>query len=126
KTGSYKYLGDSHWDLAYFHQSNSVLDSAFYHYRKALNSFEQLPESKMSELRKAKMLYNMGRIQDSFKDYLGAETSISAALRIFDEQEDSRRIYNCYNMLGIISSGMWDSEKSWEYYKKAGTYLDKI
>ena len=126
KTGSYKYLGDSHWDLAYFHQSNSVLDSAFYHYRKALNSFEQLPESKMSELRKAKMLYNMGRIQDSFKDYLGAETSISAALRIFDEQEDSRRIYNCYNMLGIIASGMRNSDQSLEYFEKASLYLNDI
>src|SRR5690606_21780248 len=125
ETESYKYLGYSHWDLATFFQFKGTLDSAFYHYRKALNSFELLPESDPNDSRKARMLYNMGRIQDSYKDYLGAETSISTALRIFDNLGDSRRIYNCYNMLGIISSGMWDSEKSLEYYKKAGTYLDK-
>lgn len=126
ETKAFKVLGDSHWDMASFYQSHSALDSAFYHYRKALNSFEQLQESKMADLRKAKMLYNMGRIQESYKDYLGAEASISEALRVFDDLGDSKRIYNCYNMLGIIAIGMGDGDKSLEYYKKASTFLDKL
>src|SRR5690606_18272750 len=92
ETGSYRSAGDSHWDLASFFQKQSSLDSAFYHYRKALQNYEQLPESSGNLSRKARMLYNMGRIQDSYKDYLGAETSISAALRIFDDLGDTRRI----------------------------------
>src|SRR5690606_22510247 len=123
---AYKYLGYSHWDLATFFQFRGTLDSAFYHYRKALNGFELLPESNSNSSRKAKMLYNMGRIQDSYRDYLGAEASISAALRIFDNLDDYRRIYNCYNMLGIITRGIGYRDKALEYYKKSSTLLDKI
>jgi len=126
ETNSYNNLGDSHWDLASFFQSNSVLDSAFYHYRKALNSYEMLPDDKLSNSKKARMLYNMGRIQDTYKDYLGAETSISAALRIFDDLGDTRRIYNCYNMLGIIAGGIGNNDKALEYYDTAGTYIEKL
>lgn len=127
KTKSYKILGNSHWDLATFFKSYGALDSAFYHYRKALNSFERLPPNTPSKLSlKGRMLYSMGQIQDSYKDYLGAEISTTSALRIFDEQEDTKRIYNCYNLLAIIASGMGDSEKSLEYYEKAGSYLDKL
>lgn len=127
ETKSYKVLGNSHWDLASFFKSYGALDSAFYHYRKALNSFEALPKNTPSKSSlQGRMLYSMGQIQDSYKDYLGAEISITSALRIFDELGDTKRIYNCYNLLGIIASGMGDSDKSLEYYEKAGTYLDKL
>ena len=122
----YETLGYSHWDRGDFFQSYGVLDSAFYHYQKALKSFEKLPSNPSSEASKGKMLYSMGRIQDSYKDYLGAEISITSALKIFDDLEDTKRVYNCYNMLGIIASGMDNSEKSLEYYKKAGDYLNKL
>ncbi len=126
KTDMYTPLGNSHWDLASFFKSYGALDSAFYHYRKALNSFEKLPKSTSSDITRARILYSMGQIQDSYKDYLGAEISTTTALRIFDEQKDYKRIYNCYNLLAIIASGMGDSDKSLEYYEKAGTYLDKL
>lgn len=126
QTGAYWSLGDSHWDLASFFQRESQLDSAFYHYRKALDSYEMLPDDDSNKSIKARMLYNMGRIQDSFKDYLGAETSIAEALRIFDELGDNRRIYNCYNMLGIISGGIGNNENALEYYDVAGTYIDML
>ncbi|RIV68523.1 hypothetical protein D2U88_15025 [Flagellimonas aequoris] len=116
-------LGNSHWDLAFFFESYAVLDSAFYHYKKALNSFERLPADESLQS-KGIMLYNMGRIQDSYKDYLGAEISITSALKIFDELGDDLRIHNCYNVLGVIANGIGDSQKSLEYYKKAGEYLN--
>ncbi|KAB5491885.1 tetratricopeptide repeat-containing sensor histidine kinase [Flagellimonas hadalis] len=126
ETDMFTPLGYSHWDMASFFKSYGALDSAFYHYKKALNSFEQLPKSPESSSLKARILYSMGQIQDSYKDYLGAEISATTALRIFDELGDTERIYNCYNLLGILSSGMGDSEKSLEYYQKAGSYLDKL
>ncbi|WP_318345416.1 hypothetical protein [Flagellimonas baculiformis] len=126
ETNMYTPLGNSHWDLASFFKSYGALDSAFYHYRKALNSFEKLPKSSSSDMLKGRMLYSMGQIQDSYKDYLGAEISITSALRIFDGLDDTMRIYNCYNLLGIISSGMGNSEKSLEYFEKASTYLEKL
>ncbi|RIV41998.1 hypothetical protein D2V05_18000 [Flagellimonas pelagia] len=124
KSNDFKNIGFSHWDLGDFLQDHSVLDSAFYYYRRALTSFERLPADSTSKSLRARMLYSMGRIQDSYKDYLGAEASISSALKIFDELGDTKRIHNCYNVLGVVAIGMGDSQKSLEYYKKAGEYLN--
>jgi signal transduction histidine kinase len=126
KSKMHRVLGNSHWDMAYLFSSYGVLDSAFYHYQKALKSFEQLPSDSISNSNKGRMHYLMGRIQDSYKDFLGAEISITSALRIFEDLEDSERVYNCYNMLGIIASGMDDSDKALEFFKKAGAYIDEV
>nr|WP_299068760.1 ATP-binding protein [uncultured Allomuricauda sp.] len=126
KRNNYKILGESHWDMASFMLSYNVTDSAYFHYRKAYKSFNKLPVDSTSLSLNARMLYNMGRIQDYFKDYLGAEKSITKALRIFDDLNDYRRIYSCNNMLGIIAGGMNNSKKSLEYYKKAGLNIKKI
>ncbi|KQC28907.1 hypothetical protein AAY42_02585 [Flagellimonas eckloniae] len=121
-----KILGESHWDMASFMLSYNVMDSAYFHYQKAYKSFNKLPVDSTSLSLNGRMLYSMGRIQEYFKDYLGAEKNIAEALRIFDDLDDNRRIYNCTNMLGIIAGGMNNSEKSLEYYKKAGDYIKKF
>ncbi|MEO9513541.1 MAG: ATP-binding protein [Flavobacteriaceae bacterium] len=123
---NYKILGESHWDMAAFMDSYTMLDSAYFHYQKAIKNFDQLTVDSTSLALKGRMLYSMGRVQNHFQDYLGAEKNITEALRIFDNLEDYRRIYNCNNMLGIIASGMNNSKKSLEYYKKAGENIKKI
>ncbi|MER3319062.1 MAG: sensor histidine kinase [Allomuricauda sp.] len=120
-----KILGYSHWDLAIFMEKMGVTDSSFYHYKKALNSFEQLPIDSTSKSLKARMHYGMARIQDSYKDYLGGEISATAAIKIFDELEDNYRLYNSYSALGIFANGMGDSDKALKSYEKAREYLDK-
>lgn len=120
-----KILGYSYWDLATFMEQKGVTDSAFYHYKKALNSFEQLPVDSTSQSLRGRMLYSMGRIQDSYKDYLGGETSVTAAIQLFDELDDYYRLYNAYNVLGILANGMGNSKKSIESYEKAREYLGK-
>lgn len=120
-----KILGYSYWDLAYFLEVKGVTDSAFYHYRNALERFEELPVDSTSKSLRGRMLYSMSRVQDSYKDYLGGEISATAAVRIFDDLEDNYRLYNAYNMLGVLASGMGNSEKSIESYKKASEYLIK-
>ncbi|MDC6364930.1 MULTISPECIES: sensor histidine kinase [Flavobacteriaceae] len=122
----YMPLGESHWDLAYFLQSYGVMDSAYFHFRIAYKNFNRLPLNSETQSLKGRMLYSMGRIQDFNKDYLGAETNITEALKIFNDLEDNQRIYNCYNVLGIIASGMKNHQKSLEYYEVASTYLDKL
>ncbi|MGX1929091.1 tetratricopeptide repeat-containing sensor histidine kinase [Flagellimonas sp. 2504JD4-2] len=124
--GIYKALGESHWDLAAFFKSYGVMDSAYFHYKRAYRSFNQLPMDSTSLSLRGRILYSMGRIQDYFMDHLGAEENITEALRIFDDLEDYRRIYNCYNILGITASNMKNSEKALEYYIKAGAYVNKF
>ena len=122
----HKILGDSHWDLASFYRSYGLLDSTYFHYRKAFRSFDKLEVDSTSLSLKGRMLYSMGNIQDSYKDYLGAEISITQALKIFDNLDDELRIYNCYNVLGSIASGMGNGEKSLEYFEKAKLQLNKL
>ncbi|AEM72439.1 putative signal transduction histidine kinase [Allomuricauda ruestringensis DSM 13258] len=125
EAGADKTLGYSYWDLAGFLQSYGVMDSAFYHYKNALNSFEQLPVDSTSQSLRGRMLYGMARVQDSYKDYLGGEISATAAIKIFDELEDEYRLYNAYNVLGVLANGLGDSDKSLKSYEKAREYLDK-
>ena len=122
----YKTLGESHWDMASFFRNYGVLDSAYFHFRSAYRSFEKLPDDSMSLSLRGRMLYSMGDIQDSYKDYLGAELNITRALRIFDELEDPLRIYNCYNILGIVAGGMGDRKKAVEYFEKAKAQLNYL
>ncbi|MFT0715435.1 ATP-binding protein [Flagellimonas lutimaris] len=118
-------LGYSHWDLASFFNSYGVTDSSFYHYKKALGSFEKLPADSTAKSLKGRMYYSMARLQDSYKDYLGGEISATAAIKIFDELEDNYRLYNSYSALGILANGMGDSDKALKSYEKAREYLDK-
>ncbi|WP_222984356.1 sensor histidine kinase [Flagellimonas meishanensis] len=126
KAKIYKNLGESHWDLASFFRDYGVLDSAYYHFRAAYRSFDRMPVDSTSQSLRGRMLYSMGNIQDSYKDYLGAELSIAQALMIFQELDDNLRVYNCYNVLGVIANGMDNNKKSIEYYEKAMGYLDDL
>lgn len=126
ESGMYNALGNSHWDMGHLFNSHGVLDSAFYHFQKALKNFEELPKDSVSQSLQGRMLYSMGKIQDSYKDYLGAEISITSAMRIFEDLDDVKRIYNCYNLLGIIASGMDDRDKALEFFEKASTYIDEL
>ncbi|WP_437395218.1 tetratricopeptide repeat-containing sensor histidine kinase [Flagellimonas lutimaris] len=125
EANAYKILGDSYWDLALFMENKGVTDSAFYHYKEALKSFEQLPVDSTSKSLRARMYYNMARLQDSYKDYLGGEISATTAIKIFDELGDNYRLYNSYSALGMLANGMGDSEKALKSYEKAREYLDK-
>ena len=118
-------LGYSYWDLAVFMENKGVTDSAFYNYKKALNSFEKLPVDSTSKSLRGRMLYSMARIQDSYKDYLGGEINAASAIELFDELEDNYRLYNSYTVLGILATGMGNAEKSLQSYRKAREYLDK-
>jgi hypothetical protein len=121
----YKVLGYSYWDLASFLKPYGVLDSAYYHYNKALNSFDRLPKDSTSQSLKGRMLYSMAQIQDSYKDYLGAEINVTSALKIFDDLDDQERIHNCYNLLGTIANGRKEIDQALYYYGKVGDYLKK-
>lgn len=118
--------GESHWDLGTFYDNNGKRDSAFYHFRAAYQSFNQLSVDSTSQSRKARMLYEMARTQDYFKDYLGAEENAVKAIKIFDDLGDKQRLHRAYNLLGIISNGQKNRDKAIEYYQTARTYLDQF
>ena len=61
KKKEYNTQGESHWDLGTFYDNNGKRDSAFYHFRAAYHSFNQLPVDSTSLSRKARMLNEMAK-----------------------------------------------------------------
>ncbi|GLU44533.1 ATP-binding protein [Allomuricauda sp. NBRC 101325] len=120
-----KISGYAYWDLAAFLQSYGVMDSAYFNYQEALKKFEQMPIDSTARSLRARMFYNMGRVQDSYQDYLGGEINVTTAIKIFDDLEDNFRLYNSYNLLGVLATGMGNTKKSMEYHQIARQYLDK-
>lgn len=125
-SGNYMVLGESQWDMASFLKRYRVIDSSYYYYQKAYQSFNRLPQDSVSRSLKARMLYGMAQAQDDFKDYLGAEISAAKAIQIFDNLGDYQRLYGCYNLMGVIQSGLKNEKKALEYFQKAGDYLKDL
>ncbi|MEM9076604.1 MAG: ATP-binding protein [Bacteroidota bacterium] len=123
---NFKILGEAQWDMAAFFRYYDVIDSCYYEYQLAHQSFNRLPSDSLSEYSKARMLYGMARAQKDLKDYLGGESNATKAIKIFDELDNERSLYDSYNLMGIISSGQNNEEKALEYFQKAGSYLEKI
>lgn len=121
----YATLGKAHWRLSSFFEKQGKLDSTFYHYRKALKSYEQLPADSTTYSQRGKMLYSMGRVQSTYKDYLGADRSIAEAITHFRKAGDYKRLYRCYNMWGITAVERNDGERALRHYTEAQRYLEQ-
>lgn len=114
-------LGNSHWDLAYYFQSKTVMDSAFYHYFEANKIYEELN----NQIYSARILYNMGVIQNEVKDYTGAEINIIRAIEKLKPFQKNERLYNSYNLLGTVSIGLKEYDNALEYYNQALDYFNR-
>jgi signal transduction histidine kinase len=68
----------------------------------------------------------MARIQKDEKDYTGSEVSITEAIEVFQDLKDYRRLYTCYNLLGIIFRNLENYEQSLKYHNDALSYLQKV
>ncbi len=122
----FKILGESQWDMASFFRRYLVVDSSYYYRQLAYQSFNQLPQDSISQSLKARMLYGMALAQNDIKDYLGAESNVTKAIKIFTDLGDNSRLFDSYNLMGNISSGQKNEEKALEIHQKARTYLKSL
>lgn len=117
-------LANAHWDLAHFfsYTTSSSKDSAYYHFAVAQEIFKSLG----NPLNSGRMLYLMANTQNEIKDYTGAEANAVKAIEIFKELNDHERLYECYNLLAIISKDLLEYDRALDYYKTVESYLNKI
>lgn len=115
-------IGDAHWNYGSYYQKKEVIDSAYYHYHKAYESFKVVKHP----LYTANMLYNLGFIQGRIKDYTGAEISLYEAIAIFNKLNRPLNLYRCYNYLGIIYNNLEEFDRSIYYHNKALEYLEQV
>lgn len=114
-SGNLNKLAEANWDLANFLYKQNVPDSAYLYYFNA----HQLYKEAENKYYSARMLLNMGIMQEKFKDFLGSEVAIIEALNTFEELGKAKQLYISYNNLGIVFNGLEEWEYSNEYYKKS-------
>jgi len=109
----------------YFSQINKN-DSAYYYYYNARKIYELLNDLQ----NESNVILNMANIQESERDYIGAEINaikgieIAKTLPISDSNNFNLWAFN--NLIGIVSSKVKRFDKSIEYHNKAVAYAKKL
>lgn len=109
------YLGD------YF-ESKTQLDSAFSYYLKSEKTYKQLKDNVNSgklALYKAGILYAAGIFTES-------EIGAVNALRLLSKTDNTRLLYECYNLLGISLQETNQYKKSLHYFNLALEQVENL
>jgi len=115
-------LAEAYWDLAAFFTKQSVLDSAYYNYYEA----QKIYESKGDNIKSGKLLLQIGSVQESVKDYVGAETNIILAIERFKRTKSNRDLFFAYNNLGIVSKDLKQYARAIDYFTEALFYANQL
>lgn len=116
-------LAGAYWDLGYYYEIRSKIDSSYYSYAKAQKLYEALGSFK----NEGKIWINIANIQSKAKDYKSSEVSSTNALLLLKSLPDTEReIFDSYNNLGSVSNSMNKHDKALEYYNQALTYQKQI
>ncbi len=105
---------NAYWDLAYFYEKESLLDSSYASYYKAYQKFSELD----NYAKAGKMMLNMAISQEKARDYVGSENSSFRALELLPEIK-KKDIYAVHNNLAIIYNGLNEFNKAVEHHKLA-------
>jgi signal transduction histidine kinase len=105
---AYSYLGD------YYFKTSSK-DSAFFYYLKAEKIYSKLKD----DVNLAAININKANVLWLESDFFGAESATLSALKHLRSGGDTRKVYESYTLLGLISNELSDYEKALQYQQKA-------
>ncbi len=108
-------LGEAHWDLGNFFYRENVTDSSYYHFYRAYTLYKKAD----NEFYAARMLLNMGILQENVKDYIGSEVTTIKAMNIFEREDKKKQLYIAASNLGIVSNGLNQYENAIKYHQEA-------
>ncbi|MEM5563743.1 tetratricopeptide repeat protein [Psychroserpens sp. AS72] len=101
---------------------------SYNYYLNALKYYEALDNLK----EKAAVLISIATIQDDAKDYLGSEQNAIEVLNLLNTIEQNEGIslnddlYNCFNLLGIVSFKLENYDESLKYHEQALALTKKL
>ncbi|WP_299250584.1 sensor histidine kinase [uncultured Lacinutrix sp.] len=117
-------LANANFILGYAYDEESKQDSAYFYYSKAVKQYEALGDTKDY----INVLSNMSYIQQSERDYIGAEINTVRALKTLEKlpnnEENNFAKWDKYNLLGIISGELKNFDKALEYYNLSISVLE--
>lgn len=109
------YIGD-------YYDGKTQIDSALYYYIRAEKLYTSLKDNlnsgKMS-LYKAGIFYDAGSFDES-------EIETVKALRLLSKTDNTRLVYECYNLIALSLKELNDYKESLNYFKLALTQLEKL
>lgn len=113
-------------NLGYYFYSQKRNDSAYYYFYNSRKLYELLKDIR----NESNVILNMANIQESERDYIGAEINaikgieITKTLPISDN--NNYNLWSLNNLIGIVSSKVKRFDKSIEYHNKALSYAKKL
>ena len=105
---SYRYLGG-------YYKYSEILDSSFIFYTKAEKIYVKIKDN----ISLANILLNRGIVQSKAGDYLGAELSLTRAYNIYKDSNDSEKLYDTLNQLGLVYNELKEFDKAIFFHTKA-------
>lgn len=108
--------------LATYYTSKFQNDSAYFYYSKAEKLSKQIKQKPFL----GSILMNKAELLTYQKDFTGAETLATEALRIGNAKKDNSLVYNCYLILGKSLKGLNNDEEAMSYYLKALEKTDEL
>lgn len=115
--------GSNLGSLYRFFQKN---DSSYYFYSQALKYYKP---NEISEPKATALLY-IADIQEVEKIYAGAEEAVIKSILILNQLPETQnrldKLWNAYNLMGIISRQLGNYSKAIEYYEKSNEYAQRI
>lgn len=113
-------IGIASLNLGWYHHFNMVQnDSAYYYYSRAAKTFDEIGELD----RQVTTLVNLADIQDTERDYIGAEANSIKAIKILERLPETENYLSTkwilYNLLGVINLKLELYNASLEYHNMA-------
>ncbi len=114
-------LGEVYRDLAAFFKRYNVQDSAYFQYREAQNFFEAIND----QLRLARLLIDIGRVQSYVGDNVGAENTLLKTIEKLKPLNEFEDLSRCYSVLADNAKLLGDLERALKDYTESLRYLEK-
>lgn len=112
-------IANAYYNLGYSYGKMQKVDSAYYYYYNAVKLYDKLEDFKNY----AAVLLNMANIQESERDYIGAQNNVIKAINVVDKlQKNEYNLdtqWSLYNLIGIISGELQQYDNSIDYHNKA-------
>ena len=108
-------LAKKHHFKALIFRLKNQLDSSYYFYNESKDISIKIDNFFQAGIR----LKSMASMQNSEKDYIGAQATIVKAIEYFEPLNRTRYIRDSYNILGNILTNLGQYEESRNYFRKA-------
>lgn len=108
-------LAKKHHFKALIFRIKNELDSSYYYYNESKDISIKLEEFLDAGIR----LKSMASMQNSEKDYIGAQATIINALSYLEQTKDTIFTRDSYNILGNILTNLGQYEESRDYFRRA-------